>query len=294
MKEGYSALAQERPFQVSRFRTLAENISTLIDDAPNLFIYTYYNRNEASLYHHIMTAAVFGGVLGTALDFSKPRVVELIFSILLMKVGMLQVPEDIRNKKGQLSDAEKQKLHAHPVLGYQLLTQHAKVKNSIAIVALQHHEHYDGSGYPRQIKGQDMTDYTRVAAIADSFSALLEFKSYRATKMPYEAMKELVTLGVYRYDPIYLKSFLDRLSTYPIGSVVQISDNTQGIVVGSVPGKPMRPLLLLLREANGKQIVNPMFLHLLYHTDKYISQALDPVSQKIDLEKELSNLISKL
>ncbi len=294
VKEAYEHISDDKPFQVSRLRNFAENLVTLVDDAPDCFAYLYYQAEEPSLFTHVISAAIFGISLASAIQLSKPRVIELALSILLMKIGMLKVPREIREKTSQLTEPEKQALHAHPVHGYQLLTQNAKVKNSIAIVALQHHEHYDGSGYPRQIKGSEISDYARLAAIADSYSALLENKSYKKFKLPYEAMKELVTLGVYRYDPIFLKAFLNRLSIYPIGSIVKISDNKIGLVAGSVKGKPMRPILMLLREEDGKRITEPQFLHLIYHNNKYISQALAPASEKIDFETELFQLVKKL
>jgi hypothetical protein len=78
-----------------------------------------------------------------------------------MDVGMLKVPQPILDKAEKLNETELQIIHAHPVHGYQMLTQIAKIKNTIASVALQHQEHFDGSGYPRKIKGAPRCQNTR-------------------------------------------------------------------------------------------------------------------------------------
>ena len=290
----YDSITHEKPFQISRIRTLAENIVTILDKGPDSFMYLYYDKRAETVGRHVMAVSVFSIVLAEALQISKPRIIELVFSILLMDIGMMLLPTSIIEKSDKLTDAEKAKVHAHPLQGYQLLTQTAKVKNSIASVALEHHEHFDGSGYPRHIKGTEMSDYTKIAAICDSFAALLESKAYRGPELPYRAMKELLTLGIYRYDPIYLKSFLDRLSIYPIGSIVKLSDNSMGIVAGHVTGKPMRPVILIVRDTEGHRPSDPTFVHLLYHTEKYISQALDPEEALLDLALEITHFTEKL
>ena len=138
-----------------------------------------------------------------------------------------------------------------------------------------------------------MPENSRIAGIADSFAALLENKSYREAKLPYEAMKELLTLGIYKYDPVYLKAFLGSLAIYPIGSLVKLSDKSVAIVIDTVKEKPMRPVLLIIRDAEGSIIQDPIFLHLLYKADKYISSAISPKISGINIDDELESRLSK-
>lgn len=294
LSEAYSAICAETPFQISRVRTLAENIVSLLDKSPNIFQCLYLQSPGNNIYMHVISAGFYSALLAESLQFSKPRIIELVFSILLMDVGMSLIPAALLTKTGTLTEAEITQVHAHPVKGYQLLTRVAKLKSSLAVVALEHHEHFDGMGYPRRIKGLSMSEYSRVAAIADSYAALLESKPYRGSILPYFAMKELLTLGIYRYDPIYLKSFLDRLSIYPIGSLVKLSDQSFGLIVSSVQGKPMRPVILLLKDSNGVLLQFPVFVHLLYHTDKYIVQALTVEESGVNLDKTLDYLVAQM
>ncbi|HRP68157.1 MAG TPA: HD domain-containing phosphohydrolase [Turneriella sp.] len=293
LKNFYERVNQNNNPVTNDVRNKAEEITNFVTDNPLLVIYVLQYIIETSTYKHVIACAIYSVRLGLALDFSRPKIVELVFAILMMDVGMLKVPSTIIEKKEKLNETELQIIHAHTVHGYQMLTQTAKIKNSIASVALQHHEHFDGSGYPRKIKGAEMAEYARVASILDSFCAIISEKPYRKNRLPYEAMKELLTLGIYRYDPIYLKTFLDSQAIYPLGSIVELSDGSTGMVVMASKGKPMRPVVWILRDAKNQRPKQLEFVHLLYTTDKFISRAKYPQDADLNLDLEFTQL-SKL
>ncbi len=294
LEDAYDNLSKEIAIQLSPIRNLAEEAVRLIEGSPMLPIFAGPYHRSNSLYRHTLMTSFYAALLGNALGMSSPRNIEVVMATLLMDVGMRRVPKEILEKDSRLTDAEKQQLQAHPLVAYQLLTQTAKIKNQLALVALEHHEHFDGSGYPRKIKGENMSEASRIAAIADSYCALLEPKSYRKTKIPYEAMKELISLGIYRYDPQMLKEFLNRLSIYPIGSLVKLSDESLGVVVSPSAGKPMRPIILLLRTGKGAKPVEPSFVHLLHNTDKYIVSSHSSEDLGMNLTAELLEEIERM
>ncbi|MDH4263252.1 MAG: DUF3391 domain-containing protein [Spirochaetia bacterium] len=291
--ESYETLTAEKPFQMSTLRNLAEDIVTLSTDNPLAFINTYYQNYSPTPYSHLMFSAVFGAYLANAMAFSVPKNIELTFSILLMDVGMASLPLSIKMKDGKLNDSEKNQLQTHPLLGYQILTQFAKVKNSVSMVALQHQEHFDGSGYPRRTKGEEITEYARIAGIVDSFGALLEEKSYKKKKLPYEAMKELLAYGLSRYDPNYMKQFLFKFSVYPVGSLVELSDKSYAMVIRSGHEKPMRPLVYVYRDKNAVSPAKMKFIHLLYQQEYYITKPVLPENAFFDFDEEMDNILKK-
>ncbi|MCX7633586.1 MAG: HD domain-containing protein [Turneriella sp.] len=294
IKNFYERLNHNSNPQANDVRNKADEITDLVMGNPLLVIFVHDYLANANLYKHVIGCAMYAVRLGMALDFSRPKIAELVFAILLMDVGMLKVPQAILEKTEKLTDAEIQVIHAHPVHGYQMLTQIAKVKNTIAIVALQHHEHFDGTGYPRKIKGAEMAEFSRIAGILDSFAAIIERKPYRKQRLPYDAMKELLTFGMYRYDPLCLKSFLDSFAIYPLGSIVELSDGRIGMVVSAVKGKPMRPVVWILRDTNGKRPDRPEFVHLLYASDKFITKAKFADEAGINPDIEYEQLLKQL
>ncbi len=294
LTEAYTEIYNKKPYQISLIRNLAEKLTDQLNQCPYCFMPVCFPNNRVNVVLHVITASLYGSILANALGYSRPRINELVQGMLLMDIGMQEIPEGILNKPEPLTDSDKKRIQRHPIMGYQLLTQEAKVKNVIATVSLEHQEHYDGTGYPRALKSDKVSEFSKIAQIADSFTAIIENKPYRKKKLPYEAMKELLALGIYRYDPKFLKEFLGALSIYPIGSVVELSDNSVGIVVGSVKEKPMRPVILLMRDESQRKIDKPRFVHLLHQTDKYILKAHSPVDLGLMLEAELAALLKVL
>ncbi|MCB1147090.1 MAG: HD domain-containing protein [Leptospiraceae bacterium] len=290
LNSSYTSISSESPVQISPIRNIAEKLITHMNDAPYGFIYAYLNLSKSTHVRHAILSAVFAIYLAQALKVSAPRTIELIMGILLMDVGMMRVPDAILEKSEALTEAEKQTIFAHTVHGYKLLTQVAKVKGEIANIALEHHEHFDGTGYPQRKKGETMHDFSRIASIVDSFTAMIETRSYKKSRLPYESIKELLTLGAYRYDAKIMKVFLDSIGMYPIGSLVEMSDGTLCMTVGVVAGKPLRPIVLVLRDAEKERPEKPVFVHLLYHTDKYITGARSANDLGISIESELDIL----
>jgi HD-GYP domain-containing protein (c-di-GMP phosphodiesterase class II) len=294
LKNFYERINTNNNPQSNDVRSKAEEIANLVMDNPLVILFVAEYIVDTNIYKHVIACSMYAARLGVALDFSRPKVVEVIFAILLMDVGMLKVPQTIMDKAEKLNETELQIIHAHPVHGYQMLTQIAKIKNTIASVALQHQEHFDGSGYPRKIKGAEMAEYTRVASIIDSFVAIISKKPYRRNRLPYDAMKELLTLGIYRYDPVYLKAFLDSHAIYPLGSIVELSDGTVGMVVYAVKGKPMRPVVWVMRDAKNQRPAKLDFAHLLYASDKFIAKAKYPEESDLNLDLEYEQAMKQL
>ncbi len=241
---------------------------------------------QAHLFHAIHASA-YAAILGQAAGYSRPRLHELVFATLLMDCGMLRIPLHIRDKNSELNDAERATVKTHPLIGYQLLVKNGKVKASLATVALQHQESFDGQGYPQSLKGGQIEETARIATIADVYTAMIERRPYRKAHLPYDAMKNMLSVQMHRFDPRLLRAFLGRVSIYPLGSMVQLSNNAVGMVVTSRAEKPLRPVLRILRDVQGGAVQALQFLDLMKEADLYIVRALDPNTAGIDLESEI-------
>lgn len=243
--------------------------------------------SDQPLIHHSVRAAAFGAYMAKAMNLSKPRVQELFFGILVMDVGMFLVPESIRRSHTAPDPEEWKSLKSHPLTGYKVLVNHAYVKTSLAVISLQHHENYDGSGYPRQLRENQIDLLARIAAISDRFTALLEDRYHRAGMLPYDAMRVLLGTEAGRFDPIILRAFLGAVSIYPTGSIVQLSTDELGLVLGCSSDKPLRPLVRILRQPNGKPNEALEFVDLNEKPQLYIVKALTAAESGIKLVDEI-------
>lgn len=281
-------LVEEQRFENQAVMKIAGEIADEVHS--NKLILLSFEGMEVSMSQvifHAIHAGTYGVLLASAKQYNTPKLHELMFSMMLMDSGMVRIPGQIKEKNESLDTGEQRHITKHPLLGYQLLVQHAKVRANVANVALYHHESFDGTGYPREIKGAQIEENVRIASIADSYTAMLEKRAYRNSFMPYEAMKYLLSVEMHRFDPKLLKEFLSLLSIYPVGSLVELSDKRIGLVLGCNPGKPMRPVMRILRDQDGKPYDHLVFENLAIRGDVFIQRALKPDESGINLDDEI-------
>ena len=168
---------------------------------------------------------------GMQLKLDDKKIKLLGISCLIHDIGMLKVPKNILNKKEKLTTEEYNTIKAHPVTIYKQLSNAGIFNQDVLDAILQHHEQFDGNGYPRKLKGEKINLYAKIIAIADTFEAQITRKVYRKAKTGYMAMKSVLAEAQNRFDPKVLRAFLTTLSIYPPGTLLQLNNNSIGTVV---------------------------------------------------------------
>jgi len=130
--------------------------------------------------NHIKRVSEYAKLLAILAGYDKEKAEIFKLSAAMHDVGKIGIPDGILNKPGKLSEKELAVMREHPNIGYDILSQSKRpLLRAAAIVAHQHHEKYDGSGYPRGIKGKDIHILGRIAALADVFDALDTSRPYK-------------------------------------------------------------------------------------------------------------------
>lgn len=114
---------------------------------------------------------------------------ELGAGFFLHDLGKVRVDPEILNKPTRLDDDEMNKMHIHPYQSFRILQESSHLSMECRVIAMQHHEREDGSGYPRGLKGNAIHDYARICSIADVFDALTAERSYKKALSPFEALR---------------------------------------------------------------------------------------------------------
>ncbi len=280
----YEAIKKDRGFETKELQKTALDIINIMNDNYNAFIFLYgLDEGKDPMVTHAVDVTFYSLIIGMALKYSPERLKKLALGALMTNAGMMKVPIYILHKQSDLSDQEYNQVKTHPLLGYKALMNLGDFDEEVASVSLQHHEQYDGKGYPRGLKGNEIGEFARIVSIADSYEAQITTRSYREKIDFYHAMKNLLSSGVNRFDPVLLRLFLSMLSVYPIGSLVRLNDNSVGVVIGSVPEKPLRPILKIIFDSEGKRTEEVNIVNLLSDTSLYITKALDEKELGINL-----------
>lgn len=202
-----------------------------------------------------VNVAILSAVIGISLGFIKQKLIPLVTGALLHDIGMVRVPNYITEKKEKLTPDEYNRVKTHPIYGYRIIIKELELGNDIANIVLQHHEAYDGSGYPRRLKKDDISVYARIVTICDAFVAMTKKRSYRDEHLSYHAMSNILIGSGKKFDPLIVKVFLSNMAIYPVGSIVQLNNDMIGKVISANPELPLRPKISVLINEKGERVV---------------------------------------
>lgn len=213
---------------------------------------TSLSRFDDYLLAHAVTSTVYAIMTGYMLGMTQSELYELAECCLLHDIGMSRVPSAVWKKPGRLTQGEMLEIQKHTISGADILHDARGVSFMAEMVAYQHHERFDGSGYPKGRKGSGINEFARIIAMVDVYTAMTSPRPYRDRVLGYDAMNFLLVSASLLFDPQVVKAFLRCMALYPIGSVVELSNGAVGIVVSANPLFPYRPFIKLLKDEKGR------------------------------------------
>ncbi len=234
------------------------------------------------VYAHSVNVAIIAVLIALNLDYNEAKLDDLALGALLHDVGMLAVPNEIIMKMGNLTPEEAAAVQEHAQQGFEIVRKRREISTPAAHVAFQHHERFDGTGYPRRLKGDAIHEYARIVAVADIFDALIADRPYRKGLLPHEAYEIIMTLADRYVDKSILDLFLNNVAIYPVGTVVQLSGGQTAVVAQVYPKLQARPVVKTILDPAGKLVKNGPEIDL--------SQQLTTFVTKVYNERELFSL----
>jgi len=203
---------------------------------------------------HVLNVMILGLLLGKEMNYPESKLKILGTGLLVMDIGMVFIPMSILERETKLTDDEYNKIKTHTVLGYKAVVQENNMSPEVGRVCLEHHERWDGTGYPRGLQKQRISEYARIASIVDTYEAMTRKRVYRDRMMSYDAMRTILAEGSTKFDPDILKIFLRMMSVYPVGSYVMLNTRAIAKVVSSDPTSPFRPVVKVVYDEFGTKI----------------------------------------
>lgn len=199
-------------------------------------------------YQQPVNVTVISLIIGKCLKLSSLEMYRLAVGAFFHDIGNMFIPEEILFKDGKLTDAEYQLVQTHTEEGYRFCKEEFNLPMKSYMAILQHHERYDGTGYPTKKSGDDISLYGRIVAIADVFDALSSRRRQRKALQPAQAFKMIIEGVGKQFDPQFVKAFVDRVSPYPIGFTLKLPDGRVGVVTKNFQGKPFNPMVRIIEE----------------------------------------------
>lgn len=194
-------------------------------------------------YRHNVAVGILSTLLGKWLKMKPEDLSQLTIAATLHDIGKISVPAEILTKPGPLTDEEFQIMKKHTTYGYEMVRDTVGTNHNQALVALQHHERMDGSGYPFGVLGNRITDFSKIVAICDIFHAMTSDRFYRKASPLYEVLIQMQESVYGKLDPYICRVFIDKLMQSMIGNEVELTDGRTGRIVMILSHDPLRPLV---------------------------------------------------
>jgi HD-GYP domain-containing protein (c-di-GMP phosphodiesterase class II) len=226
------------------------------------------------LFHQSINVTVLAIMIGISKGYSKSQIEDLGVGALMFDIGMVNTPKYLWNKKTALTTGERVLIQNHTLAGYELLSSQVDIDPSSAHCALEHHERYDGSGYPNGLKGEEIHEFAQIIAIADVYSALTSVRAYRHRYTPGEAIEYLLATGNSHFNLEIIKLFCNHISIYPVASTVRLNTGEIGVVSAIHQSSVHRPVIRIIKEANGTPTRSAREVDLLKHMNITIVSTL--------------------
>ena len=225
--------------------------------------------NDEGFYHSVNTT-VLSVITGLGMGYNDKQLRQLACGALFHDIGVILLPPELLKKPTPLSPEENKQILKHPELGFQILRKKEGVSLMSAHVALQHHEKFDGSGYPRGLAGDEICEYARIVAIAAIYDNFVGLGSNKQLVLPHQAIQYLIKYGGIWFDPEILKVFVGIIAVFPIGSVVQLNSGVQALVTRANKNYPSRPVVRVFKNRVGARVAPPFEIDLEANPEYFI------------------------
>ncbi|MDF2590358.1 MAG: metal dependent phosphohydrolase [Anaerocolumna sp.] len=194
-------------------------------------------------YLHCVNVGILSVSIGIKLGLTRERLLNLGTAGILHDIGKKYIPLEILDKPWKLDYEEFETIKKHPTFGYEMLTDLHEIAKEAKLGVLQHHERYDGSGYPKGLKAHEISLFGRILAVADTYDAMTSDRAYRNAFLPSEAVEYLMGSGNSLYDSEIIDKFSKCITVYPIGTCVELSNGIKAIVLENYSDCILRPLV---------------------------------------------------
>lgn len=277
-----SEVFEGKAIEVEPFEALADNmieIALLDDDA--LKCVSALRSKDAYLLEHSVNVAFLLVTFGKYLKLDKEILRQLAVGGILHDIGKIKVDNKVLHKPARLTPEEFEHMKLHQVFAIEIMSETKGLSDVSKDVCLMHHEKIDGNGYPRGLKGDEITTYGRMSCIVDIFDALTAARCYKEAMSPAAAFKILLSLTPFHLDEKLVYEFIRCVGVYPVGSLVELSDGRVGIVWQSKGRDALHPILKCFYSIKRKRYTDVTMVDLL-KSDLHIERGVSPSSLDVD------------
>ena len=273
------------PIDITPLAAVAEEmVDTMFTHGDAMLCLARIRAKDAYLMEHSMNVAILLANFGRYLGLERSVLKELTLGGLLHDVGKIMTPDEVLNKPGKLTDEEFGVMRQHVVHSYDILSNTAGITPTMLEVAANHHERLDGTGYPQRLKGDQLSLYTRMSGIVDVYDAVTADRVYKQGMQPTQAFRVLLKGINQHFDAELVTKFIKCMGVYPVGTLVQLSNQRLAVVMQRNEQQPLKPVVKVIYHATQRHYLEVQWLDLARNGgQESIESTVDPKEFGINL-----------
>ncbi len=231
-----------------------------------------YRQMEDLLYYHIVNVSIISLAMGASIGYERSRLIELGVASFLHDIGEKNL--DKIHKPETLSDQDLDKMRRHPEEGALILSKiDAALSQRILDAVRQEHERADGSGYPKGLVSDEITEYAQIIGLADMYEAMMHRQPYRAALTSLETVRTILK-NKKIFSRKVVKALIEVFGLFPVQALVQLNTKEIGVVVKKNQDLISRPIVDILIDSYGKELKTPKRINLAENPVIYIDSCV--------------------
>jgi HD-GYP domain-containing protein (c-di-GMP phosphodiesterase class II) len=283
MVEIENTLKEDREIDLSIINNSIEYMVDSIERNPDAFILlTRIKKYDSVVYKDALSTSVWATTLGRELGLERDKLSALAMGTLFMDIGKTALPAKLLNKTERLSDDEWALMKSHVEHGVRILSENADTPADVLDIVRTHHERLDGSGYPAAMRGQEIPLMGQIAGIVDFYVSVTSARPYARAVSPSNATYMLCQQQGRYFSELLVRSLIQALSTYPTGSLIELSSGEVAVVVSQNPGLRLKPNVVLLLDPDKTPYGSYPIVNLADYSN-------GPIGQPVTIRKALAD-----
>jgi putative nucleotidyltransferase with HDIG domain len=233
--------------------------------------------SDNNIYSHSVNVCVLATIIGTHMGYTMSKLKEVSTGAILHDIGKIKILNDKKILEQFNNEEELNKYIElmHPKIGYDFLGEQRVWSAYVKVAALMHHERSDGSGYPLKLKDDEINEIAKIVAICDVFDNLITGREKNDPKPVYEVIEYLVAMSNIYFDEEMVRKFTANIAAFPTGSGVVLSSYEKGLVIKQNNSIPMRPVVKVIYNKDGKLLSEPYEIDLLDELTIFITKTCE-------------------
>jgi len=213
--------------------TVSDMLNKVIENETVMLQLTGIRDIDNYTFLHSVDVCIYSIIIGKRLGYGKEPLMALGLGAILHDIGKCKVPIELLQKPDKLTDEEFHQMKLHTVYGCEIIKNSYHLSTKVANIAFQHHEKWDGTGYPMGLSSNTIDPLARIVALSDVYDALTSDRVYKKRELPHVAAEYIKNNAGVLFDPFIVDLFINSIAVYGDGTLVLLNTGELGSVISS-------------------------------------------------------------